>query len=335
MLSREQLRYDQLYAYRAGMLNNAWIAGVARHIKEREGFIQQTNNLNQMIHFTLEEGDVMPSWVKNGTAVKINARLHSGRVGTEPVVSLRAIAFERPSIIDMPAREWFDFQNKAGVPTDDTRPDELPELSTKLEGFKVADTGNMVRVAGFVSGFILEPAGMPQADGSVSNGCVIVSLRQTKDSQDVIPIRCYGGKAQPIARRLEIGFPIYVEGKLRVRVKETGEPAGADGIIPVKKYLYVHTNMLSIAAKTQIQMEPEWAKAMVLEQRSKRQKNREDNQARESAKVAVATLEQMAVPPESLQAATSLSMRPASPPVVPVVELGAIDPALLAQLRPS
>lgn len=284
MLSKEQLRYDQLYAYRAGMLNNAWIAGVARFIKKREGYIQQTNNLNHMIPFMLDEGDSMPSWVKDGVPLKINARLHSARDGQDTVVILRAIGFEHPSIIDMPPREWFDFQVKQGVPTEQVPIADAPDRSMKFEGFKVADTGNMVRVAGFVSGFVIEPAGSLQSDGSTSNGCVILSLRQTRDPDDVVPIRCYGGKADVLGRRLDIGFPIYVEGKLRMRVKETGEPAGPDGIIPTRKLLYVHTNILNVANPgSHIQIEPTWAKEMALEHRSKRQQVREQTNTRRTA----------------------------------------------------
>ncbi len=272
MLSVEQRKYDQLYAYRAGMLNTAWIAGVARFIKAREGFIQQSNNLNQMIHFVMDDGDTMPSWVKDGVNIKVVGRVHTGRSDGEPVVVLKALAFETPSIYDMPPREAWERNVKEGIPTDSVRPDQYrPEdESPKMGGLRVADTGNMVKVAGFVSSFFVEPAGVPKADGGVTQGCLVLTLRQTKDKDDLIPVRCYGPKAESLARRLDVGVPLKVEGKLRVRLKNTGAAADASGVLPVNKFPYLHVSNLGVASRTDIKEEPEWAKQMVLEHRSKR-----------------------------------------------------------------
>ena len=90
MISIEQRRRDQMYQYRGGMLNAAWVAGVARRITPRGGFIQQSNNLNQMIGFVLEEGDSMPNSVREGSNLKVIGRIHSSREGAEPVVVLWA-----------------------------------------------------------------------------------------------------------------------------------------------------------------------------------------------------------------------------------------------------
>lgn len=272
MLSVEQRKYDQLYAYRAGMLNTAWIAGVARFIKAREGFIQQSNNLNQMIHFVMDDGDTMPNWVKDGVNIKVIGRVHTARVEGEPIVVLKALAFETPSIYDMPPREAWERNVKEGIPTDQVRPEQYrpEETVPKMGGLRVADTGNMVKAAGFVSSFFVEPAGVPKADGGTTQGCLVLTLRQTKDKDDLIPVRCYGPKAESLARRLDVGVPLKVEGKLRVRLKNTGEPADGSGVLPVKKYPYLHVSNLGVASRTDIKEEPEWAKQMVLEHRSKR-----------------------------------------------------------------
>ncbi len=330
MLSKEQSRIESMYAYRAGMLNNAWIAGIARSVTRHEAFIQQTNNKNTMIHFTVDAPDLIPSWVKDGSPIKINARLHGERIDNEPVVRLQALAFDRPSIIDMPAREWWDFQAKEGVPLDDIVPEGLPDLASKMggksEGFQINDTGNMVRVAGFVSGFVLEPPGVLRPDGTVSSGCVVLSLRQVKDINDVIPIRVYGSKAAVLTRRLVIGMPVSIAGKIRVRIKETGAPAGPDGILPVRKCLYVHTNMISIADKSQIHSEPDWAKEMVKEQRSKRQAAR-DAQDKRELEAAALKKASMSVEPTPVPA---MKVKPAAP--ADALQLGAVDPDLLAKL---
>ena len=318
MLSKEQLRYDQLYAYRAGMLNTAWIAGVARYVTKREGFIQQSNNLNQMIHFVLEEGDTMPSWVKEGVNIKVIGRLHSARVDDEPVVVLTALAFEAPSIYDMPPRAAWERTLRDGIPTDGVRPEAFrPEdYRPKMDGVRIADTGNMVKVAGFVSSFVVEPAGVPKPEGGFTQGCLILTLRQTKEKDDLIPVRCYGPKAESLARRLDIGVPIKIEGKLRVRLKNTGEPVGENGVLPVKKYPYVHASILSVANRDDIKEEPEWAKHMVLEHRSKRQAVKEAAKAKKAASQAPAP-----------------STAGEQSPVVDADIMNQIDPATLAMLN--
>lgn len=331
MLSVEQRKFDQLYAYRAGMANVAFVAGVARFVKAREGYIQQSNNLNQMIHFLMEEGDTIPHWVRDGVNVKVVARMQGARNGDEPVVTLKALAFEPPSIYDMPPRQAWERDVREGVPTDEVKPSEFrPEDQGEEErptmgGLRVSDTGNMVRVAGFVSSFFVEPAGVPKAEGGVTQGCLVLTLRQTNNKDDLIPVRCYGPKAESLARRLEVGVPLLVKGKVRVRLKNTGEPAGEGGILPVHKYPYVHVSNLGVANRSDIREEPAWAKEMVLEHRSKRQ----------SSKAPAQTEVGVAAP--SAQPGTASAEQPlnqnSAPPQQQVMDADvALDPAVLKML---
>lgn len=310
MLSVEQRKYDQLYAYRAGMLNTAWIAGVARFIGAREGFVQQSNNLNQMIPFVIDDGDAMPTWIKDGVNIKVIGRLHSSRVEDEPVVILKALAFETPSIYDMPPREAWERDVRDGVPTDAVSPDQYKPEMLKMGGARVTDTGNMVKAAGFVSSFFVEPAGLPKQDGGVTQGCLVLTLRQTKDKDDLIPVRCYGPKAESLARRLDIGVPLKVEGKLRVRLKNTGEQVDSNGNLPVMKFTYIHVSNLGVASRTDIKEEPEWAKQMVIDYRSKRQAKKMENQnvlpAKEEATKKVLDAD-LSIDPETLKLMSSTS----------------------------
>ena len=299
MLSVEQRKYDQLYAYRAGMLNTSWIAGVARFIKAREGYVQQSNNLNQMIRFEMEDGDTMPNWVKDGVNIKVISRVHSANVDGEPIVVLKALAFETPSIYDMPPREAWGRGVREGIPTDAVRPDAFrpDDEQPKMGGLRIADAGNMVKVAGFVSSFFVEPAGVPKAEGGFTQGCLILTIRQTKEKDDLIPVRCYGGKAESLARRLDVGVPLKIEGKLRVRLKNTGAPADSEGTLPVNKYPYIHVSNLGVASRADIKEEPEWAKQMVLEHRSKRAaKNSETVTPEVSSKAIKQVVQEQSVP---------------------------------------
>lgn len=330
MLSVEQRKFDQLYAYRAGMRNTAWIAGVARHITARDGYIQQSNNINQMIHFQLDDQDKMPSWVKDGVNIKVVGRIHTDRNNNEPVVVLTALSIEAPSIYDMPPRAAWERSIRDGVPTDDVRPDTFKpeEVAPKMDGARVSDTGNMVTVAGFVSSFFVEAAGLPKEDGGKTQGCLILTLRQTKDANDLIPVRCYGKNPEATARRLEVGVPLKLMCKLRVRLKNTGEAADENGILPVHRYQYLHASNLAVANRDDIREEPDWAKTMVLESRSKR----DAAKAKRAAKPATAE------PATTQQASAAVPAAPvkAATPIAAPVALDAhldFDPAALALLQ--
>ena len=310
MLSVEQRKYEQLYGYRAGMLNTAWIAGVARKVTARGGFIQQTNNLNQMIEFELEDDDRMPSWVQEGANIKVIARINTTKTNNEPTIVLKALAIEAPSVYDMPPRQAWERTLRPGVPSDDVRPDVFKpdDIQMKMDGARVNDPGNMVKVAGFVSSIFVEPAGIPKEGGGLTQGCLVLTIRQTKDAEDLIPIRCVGKNPEATARRLAVGVPLKLTGKMRVRLKNTGEPAGEDGILPVQRYQYLHVTNLSVTNRTDIREEPEWAKTMALAGRSKRDPGAAP---KPKAKPPVAVPEQQVSQPAKVQADADMNIDPA------------------------
>ena len=291
MISIEQRRRDQMYQYRGGMLNAAWVAGVARGITPRGGFIQQSNNLNQMIGFVLEDGDSMPGWVREGSNLKVIGRIHSSREGAEPVVVLKVLSFETPSIIDMPPREAWERTLREGIPNDTVRPQAIEESGAgasaqanarSMGGVRVADAGNMVKFAGFVASVFVDPAGVPKPDGGFSVGCLIMLMRQTRDKDDLVPVRFYGAKAEAFGRRIQIGQPLKIEGRMRVRIKNTGEPADANGILPVHKFPYLDATNICVASRYDITDEPAWAKEMFLQEQSMRAQRRQAAQDRSS-----------------------------------------------------
>ena len=287
MISIEQRRRDQMYQYRGGMLNAAWVAGVARGITPRGGFIQQSNNLNQMIGFVLEEGDSMPGWVREGANLKVIGRIHSSREGSEPVVVLKVLAFETPSIIDMPPREAWERTLRQGIPSDSVRPQAIEESAPDAQAnprsmgrVRVADAGNMVKFAGFVASVFVDPAGVPKPDGGFTVGCLIMLMRQTRDKDDLVPVRFYGAKAEAFGRRIQIGQPLKIEGRMRVRLKNTGEPADANGVLPVHKFPYLDATNICVASRYDITEEPAWAKEMFLQEQSMRTQRRQAAQER-------------------------------------------------------
>jgi hypothetical protein len=266
MLSIEQSRSKHQYAYRNGMTNVAWVAGILRNSAKTSGFIQQTNNLNQMIQFRCEPGVAVPDSFTDGQPIKVIARMLHKRVGGIPTLELEVKRFDLPSIQDMPPRKAWEQAQRAGVPVDANAPANLRD--DKLEGWRVQDTGNMAHLAGFVSAYRAEP---PKEAGG---GCVVILIRQTKDEDDVIPVRCYGADAASLARKLEVGMPLYFEGRISVLIKNTGEPAGEDGILPTHKFQYLRVRMINVPGLKQIAAQPDWVPQMIQDAQSQRHKSR-------------------------------------------------------------
>lgn len=265
MLSVEQTKFQHQYGYRNGMRNVAWQAGILRNPKSTEGYIQQTNNMNQMVHFVCEPGVVIPSDYTDGQPIKIIARLLSATTNGRPSLKLVVKKFERPSILDMPARKAWEQATRPGVPVDPVKPENLRE--DRLDGWRVEDTGNMGKIAGFIAGYHFEPSKEP------GGGCVEVFIRQTKDDTDLLPVRHYGAQAGSVARRLHVGMPLLCHGRISVAIKNTGDPAGEDGILPTHKTQYLRVQTFAIAGQTDIDWEkaPDWVSQMTLDAQSARQ----------------------------------------------------------------
>ena len=268
MLSIEQTRSKHQYAYRNGMSNVAWVAGILRSPTKTSGFIQQTNNLNQMIGFRCEQGVAIPESFSDGQPIKIIARMLHKRVNGIPTLELEAKRFDLPSIQDMPPRKAWEQAQRAGVPVDSNVPVNLRDDKEKLDGWRVQDTGNMCHLAGFVSGYHFE------APKEVVGGCVVILMRQTKDAEDVLPVRCYGADPESLARKLDVGMPLYFEGRISVLIKNTGEPAGENGILPTHKYQYLRVRSLNVPGIKQIATQPDWVPQMIQDAQSQRHKTR-------------------------------------------------------------
>ena len=266
MLSIEQTRSKHQYAYRNGMSNVAWIAGILRNPTKTSGFIQQTNNLNQMIQFRCEQGVAIPDSFTDGQPIKVIARMLHKRVNGIPTLELEVKRFDLPSIQDMPPRKAWEQAQRVGVPIDTSMPAQLQD--DRLDGWRVQDTGNMAHLAGFVSAYNFEPH--KEAGG----GCVVILIRQTKDDDDLIPVRCYGPESASLAKKLEVGMPLYFEGRISVLIKNTGETAGADGILPTHKYQYLRVRMLNVPGIKQIAAQPDWVPQMIQDSQSQRHKTR-------------------------------------------------------------
>ena len=322
MLSVEQAKNQQLYSLRNGMRNVAWQAGILRNRTKTDGYIQQTNNLNQMIHFRCEEGVVIPDEFSNGQAIKIIARMLVEEKNGRPSIVLEVKQFNKPSILDMPARKAWEQVSRSGVPIDPNTPSKFRE--DNLDGWRVEDAGNTAHLAGYVAGFWYEPPKQP------GGGCVEILIRQVKDETDRIPVRHYGKAALAIYRRLEIGMPLLCQGRVSVGLKNTGEPAGEDGILPTHKTQYLRVPEFKLPSnKDLIWTEyPDWVVEMINKSHAIRAQKREESQRRRAEAIEEDLSQRTAqavipVDPETQTVATATaSSRPGTAEVpVDVLEL--------------
>lgn len=292
MLSIEQKKDRNSYKYRAGMVNVVYVAGILRHPRKNEGFIQQTNNLNQMIHFRCEPGVNIPRDYQEGQPIKIIARQLNGYVDNKPVIELEAKAFMMPSIQDMPPRKAWEQALREGVPRDNVQPGTFRE--DRLDGWRVQDTGNMAELGGFVAAFNYEA---PKTEGNP--GCTVIYMRQTKDEKDLLPVRVPGTQAKTIARLLAVGMPLYIVGRISVDIKNTGEPADEKGVLPTHKYQYLRATNVGPPNSSQVTFEPDWVPAMIQTAQSQRQaraKAHAERAAQNAAKVSAAQLSESQKP---------------------------------------
>lgn len=269
MLSKESSRFLDLYQYHHGMINASWITGLIRHINPQRtaGFIQQTNNANLMLPFRTRPGDFIPGWVYDGEPYTVIGRI-DGMVQAntnERVVDFVVLKFEHPDALALPPSDVWEMSVPPGAPRDETR------LPFGKGGLKLSRTSNIVHLAGFIGAMKLQRPrvvpdnrpGMPDGAMRRDNGGLVLMLQQVGDPDKAIPVRVYGSKVETIYKSLKRGDPIFIaEGEYRVRVKQTGEPAGEDGIVPVNKYPYIHARKIGGAFKKHIQARPEWVNTL-------------------------------------------------------------------------
>lgn len=263
MLSLEQRNYVELYNKVGGMRNVAYISGLAQKITARGGFIQQTPNLNQMIPFELEGKASMPANIRDGSVIKIVARV-GGRLvkpkeGADPKAPLqremvlRVLKFETPSVLEMPPEAAWAMSVPKGAPVGEDRPEDGKHGQPFTRG------SNLVEVAGFVSGVFLRKAGVPGPDGKRPSGCLHLLIQQTKNPDDAIPVRVYGKLSEAIEGKIKLGSPVYIQsGEARIDVKETGVMLEG-GLAEVTKVMYVKSQGLAVATRELINDQPEWA----------------------------------------------------------------------------
>lgn len=279
MLSLDARSSKKSYSFVSGMLNVAYLVGFARNIIKSgptAGFLlQQTNNMNHALPITLAGNTKIPNDMSEGEPVKVIAHVYGRRLESgERTCIIEAIDFERPTLLEMPpSQAWNNFL-PAGVPTDHFNPfneglarevsdDELNEAGVgevDRERIRLGRNANLVYLSGFVDAYMFG-----EKEGKIQRDCLIILLRQHAEQDRCVPLRHYGKYAAPYKKAFaeerksvaQIGFPLLVEGQLRVRVKPLAESKEGE-ITPIERLLYVHMPHPLVATRKEILTAPSW-----------------------------------------------------------------------------
>lgn len=124
------------------------------------------------------------------------------------------------------------------------------------------NASNQIRIAGFIQAKSLERNRKHPTDGTPINDRLVVLIRQSKDSDQSIPVRWYGRNLQPLAEKLARGMPIVVSGEFRIDVKALGMPDPETQVAPVSKTPFIQAKDMPAPVSPDsghIKIVPGWA----------------------------------------------------------------------------
>ena len=295
MLTSEQKQLSNFYRFPNGMLNVGWVTGFIRGVVPgaRMFYLQQTNNSNLMLPIYLRKGESIPSRHKEMSPVKVICHIEGSMVEAEHlegkpdengviqkpmerIARAVAIGFDAANILDMPPVLAFEKVPPKGAPRDDANFEFKPFSRDE----SMADSSNMVRIAGFVQAVSMQT---PNSSGEGSDCCIIL-IRQTEKESACIPVRYYDKrKAEAVYNRIKRGMPIAIDAALRVRAKPIGKIEESSGLAPVARYPYLHsTQPPIICTQREILHRPEWAEAMLQEYAARRDRKPAAQPAKET-----------------------------------------------------
>lgn len=195
----------------AGFLNAARITGYLRRGKGRTIYLVQNNLASLALPIHLERNCILPDVPDN---TPLSARCHV--VGEVDAQGNRYAALKAFDLVT-PNPEWLppDYVFNHPVPEDAIQIDFSPPQSGIIQD---DDGSNLVRVAGYAASIALESVDV----GLGVNGKMSFLLVQA-NSEQAIPVRCYGRLASAFGERIEEGTPIQIAASFRVGAKRTGE----------------------------------------------------------------------------------------------------------------
>lgn len=263
MLSSERQRDRDAYTYKGGMLNIADVVGRLRDIDGKTARLQFDNVVDHSVPFVLRERESWPKIAKLGAMIKLRGRLLPGfeSVGgnADRILRIEALGIDTPNVIDLPARDVFNAPVRPGQNVE-----PLPAKAFRANSddrFRPKGSRNAAEIAGFLVGMKLTRPGAPRADGGRNDGLLVLGIRQSADPDAVLPVRFYGPRSVALAQALRVGDPLYIAGKIEVRLKNLGEPDPETGVYQTAKFPFLRGATVAGAQRgVHMKIEtPDWA----------------------------------------------------------------------------
>jgi hypothetical protein len=260
VLSSDRQRDRDAYTYKGGMLNIADVVGRLRDVDGQHGLLQFDNVVDHSIPFSLRPRENWPKIAKRGSMIKLRGRVLPDLDGTERILRVEALGIDTPSVIDLPARDVFLAPVRPGQNIDPL-PAKAFRPSQSADRFRPKGSRNSVELAGFLVGMKLQRPGAPKPDGGRNDGLLILGIRQSADPEAILPVRVYGPRCVAMAAALRMGDPLYVSGKIEVRLKNVGEPDPETNVYKTAKYPFIRAAQLAGAQPgVHLKIEtPDWA----------------------------------------------------------------------------
>ncbi len=225
---------DPRYRYVNSMRNIAWLVGYLRKVDDQY-FVQQNNNIEQMLPLSVPNNFVMPA---DRTPVEVACHVYAVRKDDEQNCYLRVIEVNRPSIRSMPpfatwirgkqAKDDFrPFLNSKEIKQEfvdgiDNNEDATEHEKALAEWFQSArnrmdsrmgEASNKVFLAGYVGA-----ARYVAPNEHQTHGYGEIYLRQHEDAEKSIPIRLYSPAAIQMLKGIRKGHPVAFQGQIRMKV---------------------------------------------------------------------------------------------------------------------
>lgn len=225
---------DHRYRYVNGMRNIAWLVGFLRK-RDGQYFIQQNNNIEQMLPITVPPGFVLPS---EFTPVEAACHIYAERENDEQRCNLKVFEVSRPSVRSMPPLstwlrgkgahdEFRPFMSNGEIQRELVEKVEQNEEATEHEmalaewfrfsgnrlDSRLGENANKVFLAGFVGATRYVSPNEHQ-----NHGYGEIYLHQHREPERAIPVRLYNPAALNILKGLRKGHPVAFQGQIRMKV---------------------------------------------------------------------------------------------------------------------
>jgi len=210
---------NKIYRYYNNLINVGWFTGYIINLSpDRKSFyIRQSRYASHLFLVEMAQTDFLPSIFKEGSGIKIMARLIQHDINGMKSIKLLPLYAERAAKSQLPD-------------IDDVKTEDHPKEKTFNPYFSYNLTPvpgsaiNTVLVAGFIDTLIHDT----HENGEVKGDCLLMGLRTGLN--DVLPVRIYGNRAasefNTIKRIKDKGKfqPVAFDTQLRSKIIKIDDP---------------------------------------------------------------------------------------------------------------